>query len=132
MPMEAALDALLRQVSLHKDVIWKFRVNELCDRELFVAIDRDEDALRATMKSDFFLDPQQGPAHKRERAKVVKAWNWRSQGEGRCRGTRPRSPTTMLEPDWASLMDSFKTKLGSHIPPSASPAQSFFESLKRC
>ena len=29
-PMEPALEALLRQVNLHEDVIWKFRINELC------------------------------------------------------------------------------------------------------
>ena len=45
-PMAPALEALLRQVNLHEDVVGKFRVNELCDREIFVAIDTDESALR--------------------------------------------------------------------------------------
>ena len=73
--MEPSLESPLRQVNLHEDVIWKFRVSELCDRELFVSIDRDEDALRETMKSDFGLDPQQGFPYKRELAKILKAWN---------------------------------------------------------
>ena len=134
-PMEPALEALLMQVNLHEDVIWKFRINELCDRELFVAIDRDEDALRATMKSDFGLDPEKGFAHKREVAKVVKAWNTakiqsdvkvKADAAARAHG----APVGMLEPDWASLMDAFKNKFGSHIPPSALPAQSYFESFE--
>ena len=37
---------------------------------------------------------------------------------------------TMLEPDWASLMESFKIKFGSHIPSSSLLAQSFFESFE--
>ena len=45
-PMEPAMEALLRQANLHEDLIWKSRINELCDRELFVAIDRDEVRLR--------------------------------------------------------------------------------------
>ena len=133
--MEPALEALLRQVNLHEDVIWKFRINELCDRELFVAIDRDEDALRATMKSDFGLDPEKGFAHKREVAKVVKAWNTaKIQSEVKVKADAAArahgAPVGMLEPDWASLMDAFKNKFGSHIPPSALPAQSYFESFE--
>ena len=127
MPMEPSLEALVRQVNLHEDVIWKFRVNELCDQELFVSIDKDEDALRETMKADIGLDPQQGFAYKRELAKVLKAWNIaKVQSEASAHGV----PITMLEPDWASLMDSFKLKFGSHIPSSSLPGQSFFESFE--
>ena len=131
-PMEPAMEALLRQANLHEDVIWKFRINELCDRELFVAIDRDEDGLRSTMKSDFGLDQEKGFAQKREVAKVVKAWNMakvqsevkvKADAAARAHGV----PITMLEPDWALL---FKNKYGSHIPTSALPAQSFFESFE--
>ena len=64
----------MRQVNLREDVIWKFRVNELCDRELFVSVDRDEDALRETMKPDFGLDPQQGFAYKRELRSSPRLW----------------------------------------------------------
>ena len=135
MPMEPSLEALLRQVDLHEDVIWKFRVNELCDQELFVSIDKDEDALRETMKSDFGLDPQQGFAYRRELAKVLKAWNIaKVQSEAKVKADAAARahgvPITMLEPDWASLMDSFKLKFGSHIPSSSLPRQSLFESFE--
>ena len=100
-----------------------------------MAIDRDEDALRATMKSDFGLNPDIGFAHKREVAKVVKAWKMskvqsdvkvKADAAARAHGV----PIAMLEPDWASLMDSFKNKFGSHIPTSSLPAQSYFESFE--
>ena len=133
MPMEPSLEALLRQVNLHEDVIWKFRVIELCGRELSVSIDRDEDALRETMKSDFGLDPLQDFVYKRELAKVLKAWNIaKVQSEAKVKADAAARahgvPTTMLEPDWASFMDSFKIKFGSHISSSSPPAQSFSES----
>ena len=57
-PMEPALVALLRQGNIREEVIWKFRINTLCDRDLFVSIDRDEDALRKTLEKDFGLDPR--------------------------------------------------------------------------
>ena len=59
-PMEPALEALLRQVHVREEVMWKFRINGLCDRDLFVSIDRNEDALRTTMEKDFGLDPVKG------------------------------------------------------------------------
>ena len=39
-------------------------------------------------------------------------------------------PISLLEPNWASLMNAFKNKYGSHIPANALPAQSFFESFE--
>ena len=74
-PMEPALEALLRQVNVREEVIWKFQINGLCDRDLFVSIDRNEDALRTTMEKDFGLDPEKGFAHKLEVGKIVKAWH---------------------------------------------------------
>ena len=102
--MEPALEELLRQVNLHDDVIWKFRINELCDREICVTIDTDESALRENMKTDFGLDPTKGFAHKMEVAKVVKAWNLakvqsevnvKADAAARAHGV----PITMLDPD---------------------------------
>ena len=115
MPMEPSLEALFEK--------------------LFVSIYRDEEAHRETMKSDFGLDPQQGFAYNREQANVIKAWNIakvqseakeKADAAARAHGV----PITMLEPDWASLMDSFRIKFGSHIPSSSLPAQSFFESFE--
>ena len=110
-------------------------MNELCDRELFVSIDKDEDVLRETMKSDFGLDPQRGFAYTRELAKVLMAWNIaRVQSEAKVKAFAAARahgvPTTMLEPDWASLRDPFKLKFGSHIPSSSWPGRSFFESFE--
>ena len=39
-------------------------------------------------------------------------------------------PISLLEPEWASLMNAFKNKYGSHSPANALPAQSFFESFE--
>ena len=107
----------------------------MCDRELFVAIDRDGDALRATMEKDFGLDPEKGFSYKREVAKIAKAWRIaKFQSDVKLKaGAAARAhgvPTTMLEPDWASLMDAFKNKYGRHIPANALPAQTFFESFE--
>ena len=87
------------------------------------------------MKSDFGLDPQQGFTCKRELAKVLKAWNIaKVQSEAKLKADAAAHahgvPITMLEPDWASLMDSFKVKCVSHIPSSSLPTQSCFESFE--
>ena len=49
-PLTPGLESLLRSVDLHESVLMAFRVQEILDKELFVALDTTEDALRATCK----------------------------------------------------------------------------------
>ena len=105
----------MRQVNLREDVIWKFRVNELCDRELFVSVDRDEDALRETNETGLRLGP---------------AARFRVQ----TRAAQQPAPVASQSQCWSQIgrlwVDSFKIKFDSHIPSSSLPAQSFFKSFE--
>ena len=87
------------------------------------------------MEKDFGLDPEKGFAYKLEVGKIAKAWNiakvqsdvkMKADAAARAHGV----PISLLEPDWASLMNAFKNKYGSHIPANALPAESFFESFE--
>ena len=71
--MDPALEALLRSVNLCEHLISAFRVQEITDRELFLALDTSEEALRDTCKEAFGVDPAKGFAHKRELGKIIKA-----------------------------------------------------------
>ena len=52
-----------------------FQVQEIVDRGLFVALDSSEAGIRKTAQEAFGIDPETGFAHKRELAKIVKAWS---------------------------------------------------------
>ena len=134
-PMDPSLEALLRSVNLCEQLITAFRVQEITDRELFVALDTSEESLRDTCKEAFGIDPSKGFAHKRELGKVIKAWNnakvhsetklkidavARSHGE----------PVSMLSSDWESLMTTFKSKYGANIHDTLLPSQSYFEGFE--
>ena len=133
--MDPSLEAVLRSVNLCEQLITAFRVQEITDRELFVALDTSEETLRETCKEAFGIDASKGFAHKRELGKIIKAWNnakvhsdtklkldavARSHGE----------PVSMLCADWEALMLTFNTKFGSHLPDTVLPAQSYFEGFE--
>ena len=134
-PLTPGLESLLRSVDLNESVIMAFRVQEVLDKELFVALDTTEEALRKTCEQAFGIDPSKSFLHKRELAKVVKAWkdakvhadtkvNYdavaRAHGE----------TVSMLAPDWISLLAAFKQKYGEHLHDTVLPAQSYFESFE--
>ena len=103
-----------------------------------MSIDRNEDSLRTTMEKDFGLDPEKGFAYKLEVGKNAKAWNiakvqcdvkMKADAAARAHGV----PISLLEPDWASLMNAFKNKYGSHIPSKCFASPVFCSSRsKRC
>ena len=73
--LDPSLEALLREVNLNEELIISFRVQEIHDRGLFVALDTSEESLRKTAEEAFGVDPAKGFVHKRELAKIVKAWH---------------------------------------------------------
>ena len=107
-PLTPGLESLLRSVDLNESVVMAFHVQEVLDKELFVALDTTEEALRKTCEQGFGIDRSKSFLHKRELAKVVKTWedakvhadtkvNYhavaRAHGE----------TVSMLAPDWISL-----------------------------
>ena len=59
-PLEPSLEALLREVNCHEEVLMAFRVQEIVDRGLFVALDSTEDGIRKTAQEAFGIDPEKG------------------------------------------------------------------------
>ena len=130
------LEALLRSVNLLcEQLITAFKVQEITDRELLVALDTSEESLRETFKEAFEIDTSKGFAHKRELGKIIKAWNnakvhsntrlkldavARSHGE----------PVSVIRADWEALAVSFKAKFGTHLHDTALPAQSYFKGFE--
>ena len=74
-PLDPLFEALLRSVNLCEELIGAFRVQEIIDRELSVALDTSEESLRDTCKEAFGVDSTKGFTHRRELGKVIKAWN---------------------------------------------------------
>ena len=134
-PLTPGLESLLRSVDLHESVLMAFRVQEILDKELFVALDTTEEALRTTCKEAFGIDPAKGFTHKRELAKVVKAWKdakvhsetkVKYDSVARAHG----EPVSMLSADWNQLLAAFKQKYGEHLHDTVLPAQSYFEAFE--
>ena len=69
----SASDSRAGVIASLSGLVMAFRVQEILDKELFVALDTTEEALRLTCKDAFGIDPSKGFTHKRELAKVVKA-----------------------------------------------------------
>ena len=128
-------EALLRSVSLCEQLITAFRVQDVADRELFVALDTPEESLRETCKEAFGIDSSKGFAHKRELGKIVTAWNnakvhndtkLKLDAVARAHG----EPVSRLCSDWEDLIFAFKAKFGTHLHDTALPAQSYFEGFE--
>ena len=71
----SSLEALLRSVNLCEQLITAFRVQEITDREPYVALDTSEGSLSETCKEALGIDTSKGFAHKRELGKIIKAWS---------------------------------------------------------
>ena len=96
--LDPSLEALLREVNLNEELIMAFRVQEIFDRGLFVALDTSEEGLRKTAEEAFGVDPAIGFVHKRELAKIVKAWHTakvqnETKSSRRCCGSGSRRTT---------------------------------------
>ena len=133
--MDPSLDALLRCVNLCEQLITAFRVQEITDRELFVALDTSEESLRETCKEAFGIDTSKGFAHKRELGKIIKAGcnakvhcdtKLKLDAVARSHG----KPLSMLCADWEALRLTFKTKFVTHLHDTVLPAQSYFEGFE--
>ena len=134
-PLTPGLESLLRSVDLNEAVVMAFRVQEILDKELFIALDTSEETLRLTCKDAFGIDPTKSFAHKRELAKVVKAWKEaRVHAETKVKydsvARAHGEPVSMLTPDWNQLIAAFKQKYGEHLHDTVLPAQSYFEAFE--
>ena len=134
-PLTPGLESLLRSVDLNESVIMAFRVQEVLDKELFVALDTTEEAHRKICEQAFCIDPSKSFLHKRELAKVVKAWkDAKVHADTKVNYdavARAHGETfSMLAPDWISLLAAFKLKYGEHLHDTVLPAQSYFESFE--
>ena len=130
--LDPSLEALLREVNLNEELIMAFRVQEIIDRVLFVALDTSEEGLRKTAEEAFGVDPAKGFVHKRELAKIVKAWHTaKVQNETKVRvdavARAHGEPVQMLHLDWVSLMTKFKKQYGQHWHDDSLTSQSYFE-----
>ena len=106
--LDPSQEALLREVNLNEELIMAFRVQEIHDRGLFVALDTSEEGLRKTAEQAFGVDPSKGFVHKRELANIVKARQTaKVQNETKVRVDAVvrahGEPVTMLHPDWLAL-----------------------------
>ena len=124
-----------RSVNLCEQLITAFRVQEITDRELFVALDTSEESLRDTCKEAFGIDPSKGFAHKRELGKVIEVWkNAKVHSETKLKidavARSHGEPVSMLSSDWESLMTTFKSKYGANIHDTLLPSQSYFEGFE--
>ena len=61
-PLTAGFESLLRSVDLKESVIMAFRVQDVLDKEQFVALDTTEEAFRKTCEQAFELPPVGGPS----------------------------------------------------------------------
>lgn len=134
-PLTPGLESLLRSVDLNEAVIMAFRVQEVLDKELFVALDSTEEDLRKTCEEAFGIIPSKNFTHKRELAKVIKAWkDAKVHAEAKVKYdsvARAHGETVaMLAPDWISLTAAFKQKYGEHLHDTVLPAQSYFEAFE--
>ena len=122
MPMELSLEDSLRQVDFNANIVMPFRVNDTCDRELFVALDPNEYALRDTRKSTFGLDPSVGFPH-------VTLPRWSKPELQLTSSARLKlahgEHVALLAPNWTSLTAAFKAKLGANIHDNALSSQSY-------
>ena len=73
--LEPAFEALLRSGNIHKNVIWACRVQDILDREVFVALHHTVEGFTQAVSAGLGIDPAVGFSHSREMAKMVKSWN---------------------------------------------------------
>ena len=134
-PLEPAFEALLRSGNIHEEVIWACRIQDILDREVFVALYHTVEGFKETVTAGLGIDPAAGFSHSREMAKVIKAWNSaKLQAEIKTKvdavAKAHGEPVSMLKCDWISLMTRFGDQHGNNIHESRLPAQSYFESFE--
>ena len=129
------LEPLLRSVDLDGSVLMAFGVQEILDSELFVAVVTTEEAPRTSCKDAFGIDPSKGFTHKRELAKVVKAWkDAKVHADTKLKyGSVARAhgeSVSMLSADWNQLLAAFKQKYGEHLHDTVLQPQSYLKAFE--
>ena len=115
--LEPALESLLRSADLDENLIELFRFRKILDRQLFVAVDADEQAIIRTFSKAFQLDADEFDC-KLELAKICKAWSTaKVQADTKRKVDAVQKahgePVQLLSEDWASLLRAFKKNMGS-------------------
>ena len=132
-PLEPAFENLLGTANLHEGVIIELGMEEILDREMFVALDSTEEGLAKSAREEFVVDPDISFAHKKELAKLKIAWNkaklpadakQKVDAVAKAHG----EPITMLTCDWT--LNQSKQKYGMHIHQARLPGQSYFETYE--
>ena len=134
-PLEPAFEALLRSGNIHEEVIWACRIQDILDREVFVALHHTVEGFTQAVSAGLGIDPAMGFSHNREMAKMVKAWNSaKIQADIKTKvdavAKAHGEPVSMLKCDWISLMTRFGDQHGDNIHESRLPAQSYFENFE--
>ena len=116
--LEPALESLLRSADLNENLIELFRFRKILDRQLFVALDADEQAIIRTFSKAFQLDADEFDC-KLELAKISKAWSTaKVQADTKRKVDAVQKahgePVQLLSEDWASLMRAFKKNMGNN------------------
>ena len=133
--LEPAFEALLRSGNIHEEVIWACRIQDILDREVFVALHHTVEGFTQAVSAGLGIDPAMGFSHNREMAKMVKAWNSaKIQADIKTKvdavAKAHGEPVSMLKCDWISLMTRFGDQHGDNIHESRLPAQSYFENFE--
>ena len=133
--LEPAFEAPLRSGNIHEEVIWTCRVQDILDREVFVALHHTVEGFMQAVSARLGIDPAVGFSHNRDVAKVVKAWNCaKIQAEVKTKvdavAKAHGEPISVLKCDWVSLMTRFGDQHGDNMHETRLPAQSYFESFE--
>ena len=130
-PLTPGLESLLRSVDLNESVIMAFRVQEVLDKELFVALDTTEEAHRKTCEEAFGINPSKSFLHKKRtgqsRQSLEGCQSPCRRHRGQVRRGRKGSRRTGLHV--GPRLD-FVVEFGEHLHDTVLPAQSYFESFE--
>ena len=100
--------------------MWACRVQDILDREVFVALHHTVEGFTHAVSAGLCIDPAVGFSHSREKAKMVKVWNsGKVQAEVKTKvdavAKAHGEPISMLKCDWVSLMTRFGDQHGDNI-----------------
>ena len=111
------------------------RLQEIHDRQLFVALDRSEEGFCDMCKEAFHIDPSLGFKHKRELGRLSTVWHSAKverdtkvqiEAVHKAHGER----ISMITADWTSLVRTFKAKYRNDVHQSRLAAQSYHRGQK--
>ena len=133
--LEPAFEALLRSGNVHEDVIMACPVEDILDREVFVALHNTIEGSTQAVSAGLGVDPALGFSHNREMAKMVKAWNSaKIQADIKTKvdavAKAHGEPVSMLKCDWVSLMTRCGDQHGDNTRGTRLLAQSYFENFE--